>query len=213
MKSCRAYAVRGVAVSFALAIAAPRAASGAPAVTPPLPVCEVAVWQSRDFTTDAPSIYVANKYVDGSTEQLMDRELRAEMFEPIIKAQPWHAVSRASQFRFVFVSQAIARDTIKALRTSKIRNGPSAEACYLELYVDRQTFLGGAVQSNLMSEFTLRAFDGSVYRVANGKTFKKTKGFPAKDASGEDAANASFRAAFADNLNDFIVKKFPSKSQ
>ncbi|MBK8631843.1 MAG: hypothetical protein IPN84_17175 [Sphingomonadales bacterium] len=50
-------------------------------------------------------------------------------------------------------------------------------------------------------------------RTVNGKSFKKVKGFPAKDEAGVDAASASLRAAFADNLGDFVAKKFPVKGR
>ena len=188
--------------------------------TPAAKACEILVWQSKDYVSEAPSPYAAygligaiaqsahdSRYPVGSTESQMENELRKEIIEPIVKALPWNSFIQADTYRISFVDEAITRDGIKALRSAKQRRSPSTAPCYFELYIDRQTFLGGMVQSNLMSEFTIRIFSGETFRSVNGKSFKKVKGFPAKDAATVDAASASFRAAFVDNLNSFVANK------
>ena len=214
MRSCKSFVIMLVGLpgtAFAAAPATPAVAAER---------CEIRVWQSRDYASESPSTYAAygligaiaqsahdSRYPEGSTEKQMETELRQEVLEPVISAIPWASSTHSPTSEIHFASDAVSRDQIKALRAKSVRNSGSSSLCYVELYVDRQTFLGGMVQSNLMSEFTVRAFSGSRYLVANGKTFKKVKGFPAKDASTVETASASFRAAFVDNLGTFVAKK------
>jgi hypothetical protein len=196
------------------------------AAAQPAEACDVRIWQSRDFASEAPANYGAygligaiagsvhdSRYPEGSTEARMDVELRADVIIPMISKLPWAAITKASNHSLTFVAQPITHDAIKAIRASKQRNSEAAAPCAVEFYMDRTTFLGGMVQSNLMSEFTIRHFNGPTLRTVNGKSFKKVKGFPAKDEAGVDAASASLRAAFADNLGDFVAKKFPVKGR
>lgn len=188
--------------------------------------CDVRIWQSRDYASEAPSNYAAfglvgaivgsahrSRYPEGSTERRMEAELQREVIEPLLTALPWAAITKASAHSITFVEKDITREEIRAVRPAKQRNSDSTAPCYVEFYLDRQTFLGGMVQSNLMSEFTIRHFAGSAVRSVHGKSFKKVKGFPAKDEAGVAAAAASFRAAFVDNLGDFFAKKFPEKGR
>jgi hypothetical protein len=183
--------------------------------------CEVHIWQRGLYATESHSSAVGGivgavikdgyekKYPADTVEGLMEDVLNIEALPVTLKDIQWQNFTKSSENKVVYEKEILSDSDFKVLKSSKKRQTTSVNACYLELYIGRQTFSGGTLKSHLFSDMYARTFIGPSFAAKGAILWDQTNKVSVKDEQSKADARETFKSSFAVILTKFLNKKLP----
>lgn len=210
----------------AVAITIPARAADSPTQQSATDACEIHIWQRGLYLSESSANFGAlglvgsilsseynRKYPPATVQGLMEDVLNIDALPATLSSIPWRKYTMTENNTLVFEHASLSNEAFEAVKTSTARNSSSLKACYIELYVGKQTFSGGSMKSHLFGEFYARTFYQGAFQAKTAILWDQTRKLKVTDEESLNAARASIRTAFVNTLNKFLSNKLPKRAR